>query len=281
MSIKIIEERLKSYDLQTTAAFDLALNEIFQEIALAALARSGFFEKAAFQGGTCLRILHDLQRFSEDLDFILKKPDSNFDWQHHLDNMLLEFEAYGLEVSVQDRKQIKNVKKAFLKEESLGQILIFEKGRTGPRKKIKLEIDTNPPAGSGFENRYLTFPLAFAITTQDLPSLFAGKSHALLCREYTKGRDCFDFLWYVAKKTPLNFKLLTAAINQIGPWQGQNLKIDQKWYHDAMEKKIRSLNWQDAKKDVARFLKPRDQMTLTVWHEDFFMEQLKKLSGYL
>lgn len=279
MIVKIIEDRLKTHDLVTAESYDLALNEIFQEIALAALARSGFFKHAAFHGGTCLRILYNLQRFSEDLDFVLKEPILNFSWQNHFQNMLLEFEAYGIQVTVQDRHQNETVKKFFLKENSIGQILVFKEGRTGPRKKIKIkfEIDTNPPAGSRFENRYLTFPFAFAVTTQDLPSLFAGKSHALLCRAYTKGRDWYDFLWYVDKKTTLNFELLSAAIDQNGPWQGQKLNIDKPWYLHEMEKKIKSLDWQKAKDDIARFLRPRDQVSLKVWHEDFFLDQLNKL----
>lgn len=283
MNITIIEERLKTYDLEPASSFDLALNEIFQEVALAALSRSGFFEEAVFQGGTCLRIFYNSQRFSEDLDFMLKEPDPHFIWQHHLDNMVLEFAAYGIQVTVQDRHQKEVVQKAFLKEQSLGKILVLEEGRTGPRKKIriKLEIDTNPPLGSHFENRYLTFPFAFSVTTQDLPSLFAGKSHALLCREYTKGRDWYDFLWYVDKNTPLNFDLFSAAMDQNGPWAGQGLKIDKGWYFYEMENKVKSLDWQKAKDDIARFLKPRDQVSLKVWHEDFFLDQLHKLSSIL
>ena len=193
MSVKIIQERFDAYQCGSQQEEENALREISQEIALAALSRVDFFKKAAFQGGTCLRIFYGLERFSEDLDFILKSPNKDFSLEPYIRNMALEFRSYGYRLEVSDRSKPENtVKKCFLKDDSLGKVLNLThlKGATNVRKiKIKLEVDTNPPAGSGFVNKFLDFPFPFAVTLQDMDSLFAGKSHALLCREYTKRRD--------------------------------------------------------------------------------------------
>ncbi len=283
MNIKIIQERLESYQCRSQQEEENALREITQEVALAALSRCDFFKKAAFQGGTCLRIFYSLDRFSEDIDFVLKTPEPDFQFKPYLMPLALEFEAYGYRMEVVDRSKADNtVKKCFLKDDSLGQILILQhlKGITDLRKiKIKIEVDTNPPLGSGFENKFLDFPFPFAATVQDLPSLFAGKSHALLCREYNKGRDWYDFIWYSSRKVPINFLLLSSALNQFGPWQGLGLKVDMKWYRKEMEEKIVSIDWEKSKKELLRFLKQESLDTLNVWSKEFFLDRLKKLTG--
>ncbi|MFH1874515.1 MAG: nucleotidyl transferase AbiEii/AbiGii toxin family protein [Pseudomonadota bacterium] len=285
MSVKIIQERFEKYHCLSLQDEERAFKEIAQEVALAGLSRAGFFKFAVFQGGTCLRILYSLERFSEDLDFILKSPDFEFNWEMYLSNLATEFDAYGIELAVQDRSKIEDtVKKVFIKSDSIGKILNLKYPKlTGPLKKaiIKFELDTNPPQGSGFETRYLDFPLPFPVTVQDLPSLFAGKNHALLCREYTKGRDWFDFLWYVARNTPINLEFLANAINQQGPWQGQEIKVDKDWYLNEIQKKIQTTDWQKAKNDVARFLKPKDLSTLELWSTEFFLDRVNKIRSYL
>src|SRR5262249_9096068 len=156
-------------------------------------------------------------------------------------------------------------KKLFLKDQSVGKILSFSFARPSDSPlalKIKLEVDANPPLGSGFEQKFLTFPFPAAIITQDPASLFAGKSHALLCRPYVKGRDWFDFIWYVNRQTPMNFQLLSHALDQLGPWKGQGLAINGSWYLHEMERKIRSIEWPAAKADVQRFLKPHQLPSL-------------------
>ncbi|MCK4462969.1 MAG: nucleotidyl transferase AbiEii/AbiGii toxin family protein [Candidatus Omnitrophica bacterium] len=283
MSIKIIQERLESYQCHSQQEEENALREITQEVALAAFYRCNFFKKAAFQGGTCLRIFYSLDQFSEDLDFILKTPDKNFQLEPYLKPLSLEFEAYGYRMEVIDRSKTDNtVKKCFLKDDSLGKVLTLRHLNTvtNLRKiRIKVEIDTNPPLGSGFENKFLNFPFPFAATAQDLPSLFAGKSHALLCREYNKGRDWYDFIWYAGRKVPINFLLLSNALNQIGPWQRQGIKVDLEWYRKEMEKKIISMEWEKTKKELSRFLKPKSLDTLSVWSNEFFLDCLKKIGA--
>ncbi len=183
MSVSIIQEKLLSYQCKTVLEQENALKEITQEIALMGLSRTGFFREAAFQGGACLRILYGLERFSEDLDFVLEKADKNFNWDKYIRNMHEEFKVYGFTLEVKERSNLENsVKIAFLKADSVGGILTIKDSRTNkPKLKIKLEIDAHPPAGSTYELKYLDFPFPYSIKTQDLPSLFAGKCHALLC----------------------------------------------------------------------------------------------------
>ncbi len=281
MSIKIIEERLKEYAPNSQRNELNALKEITQEIALYALARANFFNLAAFQGGSCLRIIHQLKRFSEDLDFILIQPDKSFVWKPFLKALQLEFKLYSLEFDVVDRSQLdRALKTAFIKDNSFGKLLVLSHPR-GPADKqtikIKLEIDTNPPARSIFEKHFIDFPSVFSITTQDLSSLFASKCHALLCRRYTKGRDWFDFLWYVSKKITPNYVHLSHALDQIGPWKGQNIRASKNWLHETLINKIKEIDWDNAKKDVENFLQPRERESLKEWGEDLFLAMTKRL----
>lgn len=281
MSVKIIQDRLSTYSVASEQDEENALKEITQEVALAALSRSDFFKVAAFQGGTCLRIFYSLERFSEDLDFILIKPDRQFSLEPYLKQMGLEFAAYGYKLEVQDRSTAEEtVKKAFLKADSMGKVLTLKhlkENRSSRKIRIKLEVDSNPPAGSQFENKFHDFPFSFALMVQDLPSLFAGKCHALLCREYDKGRDWYDFIWYASRKTQINFEFLSSALDQQGPWKGTKVKADSAWFLKEMETKIRSMNWNNIKKELSRFLKPTQLDFLQIWSADFFLDRLKKL----
>lgn len=285
MSIQIIQEKLKQYSCQSWQEEEFALREIYQEIALAAFSRTNFFKLASFQGGTALRIFYSMERFSEDLDFMLKQPDKLFNLWSYTNQLMDEFKIYGLPITVQDRSKAGNaVQKLFLKQESEGLLLELRsqpRDRQPKKIQIKIEVDTNPPSESHFETKYLDFPFPFGVTLQDLPSLFAGKNHALLCREYTKGRDWYDFQWYVARRTPINFDFLSKTCHQTGPWQGKNIKIDKEWYFAEMEKKIREINWQEAKNDVARFIRMHEQESLQLWSQEFFLDRLEKMRQYL
>jgi predicted nucleotidyltransferase component of viral defense system len=285
MNIKIIENRLKEYAPLSPREELNAFKEIMQEIALCALARVGFFKNAAFQGGSCLRIVYNLNRFSEDLDFILIKPDKTFVWKPFLDALQTEFKLYNLDLKILDRsKADRAIKMAFLKDDSFGKVLFFSHPRGSKDKQIiqiKLEIDTNPPLGSTFQTHFLTFPYTFSLVAQDLPSLFASKCHALLCRSYVKGRDWFDFVWYITKKVIPNYVHLQNALYQTGSWQHQNLIISPQWLIDTFRNKIRNINWQETKKDAEFFLKARDREGLTLWGQDFFLATLKKLEDLI
>lgn len=285
MSIKLIEERLKEYSPVSQRDELNALKEIVQEIGLCALARANFFKIAAFQGDSCLRIIHNLNRFSEDLDFIMLKPDKTFVWEPFLKALQFEFTLYNLAFEVIDRSKADNaVKLAFLKDNSFGKVLLFRHPRSSSDKQsiqIKLEIDTNPPSGSSFENNFLNFPYPFSIITQDLPSLFASKCHALLCRPYVKGRDWYDFIWYVSKKIIPNFIHLQYALKQIGPWQNQEINVTSQWLVQALNDKIITIDWQDTKRDAENFLRAHEREALNVWGNEFFLSTIKKFTGYL
>ena len=281
MSVKLIQDRLDSHNCRSTIEEEQALREITQEIALAALGRTDFFRKAAFQGGTCLRIFHGLNRFSEDLDFALQSSGSQFAIKPYLDALAKELAAYGYDLEIEDRSKLDQaVRMAFLKDDSLGNLLqLSYRPASGPSRKlrIKLEVDTNPPAGGSFETKYLDFPFPSSVCAFDLPSLFAGKLHALFCREYLKGRDWYDFVWYTARKTPINYKLLTAALNQIGPWQSQ-VQTDREWVVERLRKHIVQTDWPQAREDVRRFVKPNELPSLELWSQEFFLGQCDKIA---
>ncbi len=281
MNTSIIEDRLKKYGTNSAETELTAIREITQELILFALSTSDFFSHAAFQGGTCLRIVHGLNRFSEDMDFILREPDSAFSWQQYLTLIGSTLEQYGYSVELQDKSHVdKTVKKAFIKDDSIGQVLrLAYANRQGTQQKIriKLEIDTNPPGGGDFESAFIGFPAPSSITVETLPTLFAGKSHALLCRTYEKGRDWYDFLWYLGNKTPVNYRRLSAALYQTGPWEGQDLTVDRTWYIAEMRRRISETDWKRAKDDIAPFISPQEQGLLTKWSADFFLSAFERL----
>jgi hypothetical protein len=136
----------------------------------------------------------------------------------------------------------------------------------------------NPPSGTSFETKYLDFPFPSAVCVFDLPSLFAGKIHALLCREYLKGRDWYDFIWYTARKTPVNYGLLSSALAQLGPWQGQRVRTDRDWCVRHLRTKIDAMDWKQAREDVRRFVKPNELPSLDLWSRKFFLAQCEKLA---
>ena len=194
-----------------------------------------------------------------------------------------EFNAYGFTLEVKSREKLENaVKMAFLKTDSQGGLLILKDLKSNKSKlQIKLEIDTNPPEGSQYELKYLDFPLTYSIKTQDLPSLFAGKCNALLCRNYQKGRDWYDFIWYVARQVQINFVFLNNAIAQADPWKEKNITVTPQWFFNELKTKITTMNWDEMKRDIVRFLKPHELPTLDLWSEDFFISRVDKLSKYI
>lgn len=280
MSVKMIQQRLDSYSVVTQLEEEQAIREITQEIVLAALGRTGFFQKAAFHGGTCLRIFHGMNRFSEDLDFSLQVPDASFRLEPHLQSVCDELSAYGYAFEIQNRSQTgMAVQKAFLKDDSIGRLLTLNyRPSTGPARKIrvKLEVDTHPPPGAGYEINYQDFPFVSSVTVLDLPSLFAGKLHALLCREYIKGRDWYDFLWYTAQRVRPNYNLLAFAMEQTGH-RKNNEKLAREECTVLLEDKIRGIDWDAARADVERFVKPRELPSLKLWSRDLFLAQSRKL----
>ena len=218
----LIQKKLEQYQVQSAEDEENALKEITQEICLYALAKSGFFEHAAFHGGTCLRIVHGLDRFSEDLDFALRKPE-NFNLGPYLEKTATLMRAYGYDLEIAGpEKADKAVQTRFLKDDSIKRVVSFKHLRDFRKKiNIKVEIDTNPPTLAQDEVKFLEFPTDYSILCHDMNTLFAGKIHALLCRQYLKGRDWYDFNWYISNKCPPNYQFLSSALNQLGPWKGR------------------------------------------------------------
>lgn len=281
MELRIIEERIKEYKPKNKVEELNALKEIAQEIILSALSRAEFFKYAAFQGGTCLRIVHGLNRFSEDMDFVLYEANPHFKWRQFSNEIELEFSGYGFNTELVDKSKADDiVKKAFLKNESFGQVikLIYDRNASDAQViKIKLEIDTNPPTGSTYATNVIHFPEPFSIVTQDIPSLLAGKIHALLCREYVKGRDWYDLVWYFSKKPTLNLSLLQNALFQLGPWKNEHLNIDNQWVATKLKEKADRLDWESVKKDVQPFLREKQLRSLDLWDKEFINECIIRL----
>ena len=281
----LLAARLREYAPANALEQDHALAEIMQHYVLASLARAGFFSHAAFHGGTCLRILHAMNRFSEDLDFVLKAPDPSFNWEPSLARIRRDCADEGIRVDVQGRETGElAVRKAFVKTDSIGRILSLELpfARHRPRMiRITLEVDTNPPAGAALDTRYITFPMTTAVTCMDLASGFGSKCHALLCRDYTKGRDWYDFLWYTSRRVRPNLDLLAHALEQQGPWASRQLTVTALWLLDALRARIAAIDWPATADDVARFVMSREQPGLEVWSPALFLQQLEKLEEAL
>lgn len=266
----VVEQMLQRYALNTHEDRSYALREVMQEIALAGLNRAGFFAKAAFYGGTCLRIFHGLPRFSEDLDFSLLKADANFSIEPYFKTLQAEFAAFGFEVEITAKQKTAttDIASAFLKKNSS----IYDLYVTGQKAmKIKFEVDTDPPLGFVTEEKLLIHPYSFYIKCFSLPDLFAGKMHALLYRKWknrVKGRDWFDFEWYVRMGCPLHLAHLCERARQSGDLE--SVTLNQEEFTAMLQARIHALDVDSARQDVVRFIK--DSAPLNFWSQDYFLQ---------
>ncbi len=275
--IALIQGRLEDYRCTSAEEEMNATREILQELILAGLSRTDFFVKAAFHGGTQLRIFEGVRRFSEDLDFALVSQDQSFLLLPYLEKVSEELAAVGVTMEVRDKSKASvTVKKGFLKTDSMVKILDlrFVGGRgtlgTPPKISIKVEVDSNPPAGATYRAQQLLFPIPASVRVFDRESAFAGKMHALLCRQYIKGRDWFDFVWYAGVRAKLNHALLSSAIDQQGPWAGRGIATCDKWVRERLMEVIVKMDWSAAKRDVLPFVYATDRQSLDLWSGDFF-----------
>ncbi len=185
--------------------------------------------------------------------------------------------GYGLTIDEKDLSD-KNIQSRFLKDDSIKKILTFKHKQDERQKiKIKIEIDTNPPLDAIEKTEFIDFPDDFQILAYDIPSLMTGKIHALLCRSYTKGRDWYDFSWYVKNNYSPNLKMLKNALNQAGPWQNQEILVDERFLKEVLIQKVRSLNWNDVRDDDVKFVSPSKAQSLDLWSVDFFENKIQKL----
>lgn len=276
-----LRKMLGKYPLNNLEDHLLALREILQEIALLGLWRSKFFDKAAFYGGTALRILHGLDRFSEDLDFSLLMPIKNFDLNVYLSALQKEIAAFGFQVRVESplKPSQSQVRSAFLKANTISQLLVIQAAEELVRKlhreqvlKIRLEVDTDPPAGFETETRYLLHPIPFAVRTYVLPDLFAGKMHAILCRRWknrSKGRDWYDLVWYAANHPQLHLAHLEQRMRQSCDWPVQD-PLTSTDFQKLLRSAIDNLDVQLVRTEVEPFVKQPEQ--LEIWSHAFFQD---------
>jgi predicted nucleotidyltransferase component of viral defense system len=277
---------LAKYEPKSVGDSVRALREIIQEVALLGLWRAKFFEHAAFYGGTALRILYGLDRFSEDLDFSLLAPSPDFNLARYTAFLEEEVRAFGFTVRLEmvDKAVDSAVQSAFLKANTRNELLVIEVGEefagqvaVGQMLKVKIEVDTNPPPGFTTLTRYLLQPIPFAVRSYSLPDLFAGKLHALLCRKWknrVKGRDWYDFVWYAANHPHLNLAHLEQRMRQTGHWSGEQ-RFSPAAFTDLLYETIDRLDVAQARRDVMPFVK--DQQMLALWSHDFFRDVASRL----
>jgi len=268
--MNIFDQMLSRYKSQTTDERLNAMHEVMQQITLAGLYRGGFFDKAAFYGGTCLRVFYGLQRFSEDMDFSLLQPDKNFDLENYFNPIIEEFKAHGRDVliSKKEKRTPTNVKSAFLKDNTTIYNLKFSTERT---IKIKIEVDINPPSGFATEHKLLLLPFSFMTRCYTLSDLYAGKMHAFLFRNWksrVKGRDWYDFEWYVRNNVVLNFSHLCQRTVQFG-LSGQE-EMSKDYFKNLLKEKIKQTNINMVKADVSPFINNQEEMA--IWSTDYFIQ---------
>ncbi len=281
-----VARMMSRYKCRRLEDYVRALREILQEIALLGLWRSKFFEKGAFYGGTALRILYGLDRFSEDLDFSLLQPQPNFDLSRYSKALQTEMRSFGFEVTAVSKaeKTSRAVQSAFLKANTLQQLLAIEAGKEivrglpkGQVLKIKIEVDTDPPPGFTTEVKYLLHPIPFSVRSYVLPDLFAGKMHAILCRRWKsriKGRDWYDFVWFVSNYPELNLSHLEKRMIQTGDWK-QNEPLTGERFNERLREMIEAVDLKRARAEVEPFVNNPD--ALAVWSKEFFLDISRRI----
>jgi predicted nucleotidyltransferase component of viral defense system len=276
-----VQRMLARYERRSFEGQLQALREVLQEIALLGLWRSKFFDKAAFYGGTALRILYGLDRFSEDLDFSLLRPAKDFLLKPYLGAVRKELAAFGFDMRVEQRKKkLENpVHSAFLKAGTRQMLLVIETAERDiqaihPEQtlKIKLEVDTQPPPAFETRTRYLLQPIPFMVRAYVLPDLFAGKVHALLYRKWkkrVKGRDWYDLVWYATNHPELHLEHLEQRMRQSGDWTNEEALAEGR-FRALLDESIKTLNVEQARKEVEPFVRSPDALAL--WSKGFFRE---------
>ena len=284
-----IQSMMERYQPQNAEAYRNALKEIVQEIALHGMSKSGFFQEGAFYGGTALRIFYGLHRFSEDMDFSLVHPNPSFALSDYLPAVEEELSAVGLKMRVEQKNKTKvtDIQSAFIKGGTLIQIISIQQTdevlipgiHKQEQLKIKLEVDTNPPPGAGFELRYALRPVPYVVRLYDKPSLFAGKIHAVLCRNWArriKGRDLYDYVWYLSQDTPVNLFHLQKRLEQSDRWDSSK-QLALQDTKDMLKERFSQLDFEAAKKDVIPFLS--DASDLDLWNAGFFQAITENLTA--
>jgi len=271
----LFDNMISRYPIATKDDLTNATHEVMQQIVLAGLYRSGFFDRAAFYGGTCLRIFYGLQRFSQDMDFSLLQVDKNFMLENYFEAIIAEFKALGKEVVIHKKVKTgqRNIESAFLKENTAIYNLQFT---TEKQIKIKMEVDTQPPSDFATEYKLLLLPFSFMTRCYSLPDLYAGKMHAFLFRHWrnrVKGRDWYDFEWFVRNNIALNFIHFQKRTKQLNALHEKDLTPD--IFKEMMKERIEKTNIEAVKNDVRPFLKNLQEME--IWSTDYFLQLLEMI----
>ncbi len=278
----VLKQMLVKYRINSIEEKKNALKEIVQEVALCGLSRAGFFKKVAFYGGTALRIFYGLDRFSEDLDFSLMEPNKNFELKRYFTILENELLSLGLHFIIEEKVKTRDsdIKSAFLKGNTKEHILTVygDNLNINPNEviKIKFEIDTNPPPLATFENKYRLLPSPYQVKLYDMPSLFAGKLHAVICRAWknrVKGRDLYDYIFYLANNASVNLPHLRARLEDTGILKEKDI-FGTKELYEMLTERFTVINFEQAKKDILPFI--ADKSKLELWNKEFFIDITKK-----
>ena len=269
---EIFNQMLLGYDITTEQQKRNAIFEVNQQVILAGLYNGGFFNEAAFYGGTCLRIFHGLQRFSEDMDFSLLAPNENFDFTQYFQPIIDQFALVGREVEIRkkNKKNFGKVESAFLKDNTDVYDITFQ---TEKSVKIKIEVDTQPPLKFKTEQKLLLLPQSFMTRCFTLPTLFAGKMHALVYRAWknrVKGRDWYDFEWYVRHNIPLDFTHLSERALQFNQEE-----LDKETFLQKLNERLATADINQVKADVLPFV--RNPKELDIWSNEYFLQLAKMI----
>lgn len=280
----MIKDWLETYQPKNKTEALQALREIMQETALAGLYRGGFFERAAFYGGTALRIFYGLDRYSEDLDFSLLKSDLNFSLDKYLKAVKDELISQGMSVTVKEKVKTNktSIESAFLKSDTLWKELVLE--GTIPQIglnqvagiKVKLEVDVDPPLGFKTEEKLLLRPFSLYVKCFSLGDLFSGKMHALLFRKWknnVKGRDWYDLEWYIKKGIPLNLNHFLIRAKASGDWEKETMSVSE--FEQLLNTRIDTVNMTRVKNDIVRFI-PSPEV-IDIWSPQYFHDLVKQL----
>ena len=263
----IFDEMVETLHPRNKAEKESAQQEVMQQIALYGLYRGGFFDHAAFYGGTCLRIFHNLQRYSEDMDFTQTEKGPNIHLENYFPQLIEAFKLTGREVTIKkkEKKTFGKVESAFLKDNTDVYDIAFQTEKT---IKVKIELDTDPPLGFETEQKTLLKPFSTMIRCVTLPDLYAGKMHALLYRNWktrVKGRDWYDFQWYVANRVPLNFKHLQKRVVEFN-----GIELNKEDFLEALHERLATTDIESVKQDAARFI--FNQRDIEIWSNDYFLK---------
>ena len=281
-----IQRMIERYSRDTIEENVAALREILQQLALLGLWRSKFFERAAFYGGSALRILYGLDRYSEDLDFSLLAPERDFSLGRYGSALERELAGFGFEVSFEpiDKSQESPIESAFIKTNTLKQIGLIEADRgllrglhSEQKLKIRLEVDVDPPGGFETEAKPILQPVPFAVRTYSLPDLFAGKMHALLCRRWrnrVKGRDWYDYVWYVANYPRLHLSHLEQRMRQSGDYTSEG-PLGPEALREMLREAVENLDIERAREEVLPFV--LDRRSVEIWSVDFFTSLIDRV----